>query len=1175
MSQPSQTSEIVHIPPRPTGNTTRRRRRRPRKRNARMRGRPLKTSSSNVVSQTTAPVSVPSPGPSPDAQIDSGRSRLPKKTIAPYLTKDGQAYYSKVFPGFEYSFIGAAVKHEHICSAHARKIGEAAAVKRLAGCYSVDHPIIDVGFGARLINNKNVHGCECGTDPYTLDKLVRYSRRYPNAILEGNALRPNGKWTYCKCNFSNCPHVPNAGSLLFVHSIYYNTPRDVVTMLLKTRYRTAVSIHHIFDKNSGGFYCYDGKYESRYKIIGKVRTNCGADDRVVMQVIGNEHTYAHSRCSWLMEPESYTNVYLNGTNYLLTWTKFAVENVGHTVGYQFNVHVVPKPVKPSVYPKFDFTTTAEPVKVNDELLTRAFNLRAKDCVQHISKGSNSINLKLRKQPALVVPMKMISDLRRWYAGKPVNAKTWATLTAEARRIAKPKYYPDCELNSYALAQAVLPLCVYIVGETTRDFKAVEKFFCKSNLKHITEYNDMLSFETWRHPLWLRILLACITPTGIFLLLCIIALCLWFLLENGEELSYMAADYFGRQLLEFDEPESHFMQAKRWFATEIYELVRDSIAVTMCLSGLVVLTTIIHWLIQWMLRRSDRTCKYSGWNAFRDSVVSERRCLTVSSAIPVGAGFPGFESKLDLRPFERDPTAKLKILSVCNRRPEHQVVTAVGVCFCTAAPMVHTSSQANLIKGIISRVIHKPIYDPDPKAWQLLDKLMRNELPLDGSSGTPRSVKPNFTFCNKVINQHPPYSFEEYLLRYPPNKRKVLLKYADRVNSGDIANRQIVYNCFIKREKLMVITKDEHVEKKPRVIQGGPQLEKITSGVWFLDYAYAMKHEWNISNWIWFSSGATTDDYNMWFNCALDRLGGVDNLVFIGSDFSTYDVTQGRICIKRECDWYKELGILQHVQGARQILKTKMKTTVYGKGIKVQYWAHRKSGTNDTTTGNSKNTAEVVGGHAKHFGYDHAVMITVQGDDNYTLVRADVLKRIFPTHEAYEQSLVDWSKALGFKLKVQMSRCPTDVEFVSCRFFPIANYKYAIGKKPGRVLVKLGYMMTKPGRSRKQWLALLKGTCLSYLPTGNHVPFLRVYLQKMVNYIKVNPKFDDKCQFRMGGCPQVANRDTFCYFEHTYGIGLTEERMFARHIDEAISKHGLPCIIDSPYVDEMFRIDNLM
>ena len=492
-----QFNKTVNISSRFTGNTTKRRRRRPRKRFTRMRGNSLKTSTNALVSQTIVPVSVPSPDLQSDAQNVSERPKLPVKVIAPYLSKDGQAYYSKVFPGYEYSFIGAAVKHEHICSAHARKLGETAAIKRLNGCYSLQHPIIDVGFGARLTQNKNVHGVECGTDPYTLDKLVRYSRKYPNALIEGNITRQTGRWTYCKCNFINCNHVPNAGSLLFVHSIYYNTPRDVVAMLLKTKHRTAVSIHHIFDKISGGFYCYDGRYESRYKVIGKIKTNCGLDDRIVMQVVGNEHTYSHARCSWLMEPESFTNVKIDGVHYLLTWTKFAVENVGHTVGCHFNVHVVKKPVPHANYPQLDFTTITEPIKVNDELLAKAFNLRTKDCVQRISKKHSHINLKLRKQPSLVVPMKMISDLRRWYAGKPVNTKTWTSLTAEARRIAKPKYYPECELNSYSLAQAVLPICVYIVGETARDFEAVEKFFSKSNLEHINKYNEMLSFEKWR------------------------------------------------------------------------------------------------------------------------------------------------------------------------------------------------------------------------------------------------------------------------------------------------------------------------------------------------------------------------------------------------------------------------------------------------------------------------------------------------------------------------------------------------------------------------------------------------------------------------------------------------------------------------------------------------------
>lgn len=1105
----------------------------------------------------------------PDAR-ESGRPRLPKKTVAPWLSKAGQDYYRKVFPGYEYSFINAAVRHEHICSAHARKKGEKAALKRLAGCYSRDNPLIDVGFGGRLTSDKNVHGVECGNDPYTLHKLVRYGRTYPNALLKGNITRPTGKWTYCRCNFVDCKHVPLAGSLLFTHSIYYNSPTDIVRMLLKTRYRTAASVHHVFRKKSGGFYLYDGRFESRYTVDGKVKTSDGYDDRVIMQVVGNEHTYAHARCTWLMDPECFVNVRIGKKNFLLTWTKFAVENVGDTEGCVFNLHEVRKPYRKPDYPILDFRVNSEPVKINDSLMEKVFNLRTADCVQGISKTQSSITLKLRDQGSSTIPMKMISDLRRWFAGKPINKKTWATLTAEARRIAKPKYYPECELNSYVLAQAVLPLCVYIVSETSKDSRVVENFFKKSNLAVIDNYNDVISFEKWNDDsvtLLRAIFNAFKTWKGLFLTTLIVIFAYLSCVGgydtmNGllgfSDLSYHVSQNIhmpGRELLEYQEHQQL--------------LVSLPTILFLLLCGFCV------WLFLNRAATKRRTSRFAGWETFKCSVVSERRCVAVNSAIPDGDGFPGFESEIDTTPFIQNSTSKLKILSKCNRIPKHQVVTAVGVCFCTAAPMVHSSSQDNLIKAIKTRVIHEPIYTAQQEAWDKLHAHMLDELVLVGWTGTPRSLLPNFTRDGIEVIQHDPYTLDEYLARYPAPKRKVLERYAQRVFSGEITTRQIVYNCFVKREKIMAINKHEHVEKKPRVIQGGPELEKISSGVWFLDYAYALKHEWNIFNWIWFCSGATTDQYNYWFAHSVDELGGLGRLTFVGSDFSTYDVTQGPLCIGRECDWYRTLGILKHVPGAKQILKSKMKTTVYGKGVRIQYLAQRKSGTNDTTTGNSKITGEVIGSHAKENGLKPFCRTAVIGDDNFTIMSTEAIKRKFTTADLYAADLSGWSRSLGFKLKVQTSDCPSDVEFVSCRFYPIDEGLYAIGKKPGRVLVKLGYMMHRPGRSRKHWLALLKGICLSYLPTGNHVPFLRVYLRTIIDHIKVSPRFDRKCEFRMKGMPMCCSSETFTHFEHTYGLGQADETVFACQIKSSILKYGLPCIIDSHYVDELYRIDNLL
>jgi hypothetical protein len=414
----------------------------------------------------------------------------------------------------------------------------------------------------------------------------------------------------------------------------------------------------------------------------------------------------------------------------------------------------------------------------------------------------------------------------------------------------------------------------------------------------------------------------------------------------------------------------------------------------------------------------------------------------------------------------------------------------------------------------------------------------------------------------------------------------------RILEGDWNFKDLYYKAFTKREKLIGIIAGIFIGQRPRVVQGCSMLEKVATGLWFYQYSKAMKFVWHIYNPIWVASGAITDEFNEWFRFHVERLGGVDNCVFIGTDFSKYDVTQGKDCKAREHEWYRQLGFVSHIGDdlGRAILKARHKLVVFGCGCRSTYEDCRQSGSNDTTVGNNKTTGEAIAGcyHA-HRVYGDSYACAVSGDDNYTIMT----RRAWST--IGERNMTDYVSALGFSLKIQSSTNPTAVEFVSCRFFPVGTAVfntddlvtnkrdilgidtetvYAIGKKPGRVLSKMGWMLSKPNRSDKVWLQLFMGSLLSYDATGLHVPFLRVYLEVCLEYCiqqEIIPIMDSDLKHRLRGVVKymVTEATWDCFYE-VYGLTIEDENAFRTDLQRAVN--DLPYMIVSPVLQTLYDVD---
>jgi len=101
-------------------------------------------------------------------------------------------------------------------------------------------------------------------------------------------LRENSRAQFpLHCNHAapNCPHLGMAESALFVHSIYYLTPQQVLATLLATRTHSGASCHYQFDEPRGSH----AGGEGQWKIDGKT----------VLYTVSGGKTYSHSTCDWL------------------------------------------------------------------------------------------------------------------------------------------------------------------------------------------------------------------------------------------------------------------------------------------------------------------------------------------------------------------------------------------------------------------------------------------------------------------------------------------------------------------------------------------------------------------------------------------------------------------------------------------------------------------------------------------------------------------------------------------------------------------------------------------------------------------------------------------------------------------------------------------------------------
>lgn len=561
--------------------------------------------------------------------------------------------------------------------------------------------------------------------------------------------------------------------------------------------------------------------------------------------------------------------------------------------------------------------------------------------------------------------------------------------------------------------------------------------------------------------------------------------------------------------------------------------------------------------------AGHTAVRNPWDQFRREVYVTRRVPQYPVSAPLGYGlFPGGESSANLADFPLNEAAVIKgplemVKSDLVDDMAPPTVVLVGVGFTCRMPVVSTRSHHNLYVGVHTRVLCQ-VPAPAPGAWKRVE-IMDDELDIIPHGGAVVSK----------AHPHEIATFEDYIARFPGGARRALINELESLDRRGLRTSSFYYSAFIKAEKMMLYSQHEYVPMRPRVIQALSRTAKVVGGPWFLNYTYALKKCWHNRNWLFYCSACTTDDFNQWFAWAHVDLAG--DVIYVFTDFSKYDVTQGPEAMARETEHYRDLG-LDRVKFGRQLRLAMCNSTVYAKSMRYSVPGTRKSGDSNTSSGNTKATGDCLGSFWKSHGLKGSVRAALLGDDIFMVVRHDAVIKKFGTVDNLKDQLSKWAADLGYKLKIGVTADAIGAEFLSSRFYPV-RVGWRFGKKPGRTLVKIGYQLHQQGRDAATYLSNFKGTLQSYLPTSNHVPFLRVYLKVMLEALnRTEASCDKACKYRLTGNVEVADECTWAAFESHYGLGLSDEIQFEKDLRKHIAEYGLTSMMVSEVVERLFEVD---
>jgi len=299
-----------------------------------------------------------------------------------------------------------------------------------------------------------------------------------------------------------------------------------------------------------------------------------------------------------------------------------------------------------------------------------------------------------------------------------------------------------------------------------------------------------------------------------------------------------------------------------------------------------------------------------------------------------------------------------------------------------------------------------------------------------------------------------------------------------------------------------------------------------------------------------ASGMNHDDIGRWMDKAAHLPGKVK---FYERDGKTWDATMRHEHLDmvndlmRECD--PELA-----KHNKECYDVSGRYTYRQSSVKYSVVGTRKSGHNDTSSGNSLINAEIAVAAAAECCFEE-IMVIVMGDD--------MLMAISNPPDNYVESMIVAEKQYGIVPEAGGFENPLEVTFISARWYPRFDHTFAFGPIIAKQLVGLFWTVkTMPSKHREKWVS---SVARSFLVPFKGCPIMDVFLRT-----HITTSDDYEIEKYVKKLRPMVDVDWDTYFLTRYGLTRTETQEVEEQIMDLRGKG--PCVINSTIVQDMKVVD---
>lgn len=470
---------------------------------------------------------------------------------------------------------------------------------------------------------------------------------------------------------------------------------------------------------------------------------------------------------------------------------------------------------------------------------------------------------------------------------------------------------------------------------------------------------------------------------------------------------------------------------------------------------------------------------------------------------------------------------------------NQFLSAGGIVFPTHVPTLVPFTQDSAVLALCQRTLKDYGVPPDPLAWDMITKKRRDK---------------NSALCDPYVFKEPEVLNETnvntWIEHYPENQRKAFYdawKSLSETNN-QLNARDFRMGGFIKLEKGV----PAHIQgTTPRAIFSMSPRAAVCACPIFKLVGQSYRMKFGPENVIFWASGHTAEELGAYFDRAYDLFG--PEMMVIDTDQEKFE---GHRSLESFTSYYSINDLWCHSRKygscVRHMRRAKV---VFPRDATVATITNKlASGTGDVSLLSFvDNAATVVYSMGEPIIDDEVQYVAMANGDDATLFGLFTQKHL---DAAYHKA-----RDLGFETTVALLH-PRKSMF--CRNRPWPSDRGTIyGPCIGWIIARLGWHVKDPrGWSPGAVARGLQNTC-------NHIPFLRLFIAKMIEVTKEEPQAPTpEWAFRSTvSANPVPESYAMCY--EIYGLTESDEQDFA-HLLSSVTVMGTA--LNWPHLEHCFKVD---